>query len=43
MNDKLNSQTQFYIGKGVRGEAQSWLASQGVKVPSVPERCLHRP
>jgi hypothetical protein len=42
MNYELNKQTQFYIGKGVRAEAESWLTSQGVAVPSAPGRCLHR-
>lgn len=43
MSYELNNQTQFYIGKGVRLEAERWLATQGIEVPSVPSRCLHRP
>jgi len=43
MNYELNNQTQFYIGKGVRTEAENWLTAQGVEVPSVTGRCLHRP
>lgn len=41
MSYELNNQTQFYIGKGVRAEAENWLISQGVEVPSVPSRRLH--
>lgn len=31
MNYNLDIQTQFYIGKGVRSEAECWLADQGVR------------
>lgn len=43
MNNELTTQTQFYIGKGVRAEAERWLADQGIEVPTVRDRCLHRP
>lgn len=42
MSYELATETQFYIGKGLREPATDWLASQGLEVPKVNSRCLHR-
>lgn len=42
MSYEFNNETQFYIGKGVRAEAENWLASQGVTVPSVSDRRVYQ-